>query len=109
MHNPLNLPVWAAGLASLTIVEENGNFFADAPFGRVQVRFVDTNTFGVLDHEVITDNGTVFYNPLRVVPHPLGAEIIFTIRQLEMIDEQFDSDCQAVAQDLDRLARLLEK
>ncbi|GAA1744388.1 SRPBCC family protein [Rothia terrae] len=109
VRNPFTLPLWAAGLATSTVTEDNGRYFAQAPFGRVQVRFVQTNSSGVLDHEVITENGATFYNPMRVIPHPQGSEIIFTVRQLEMSDEQFAADCRAVAADLETLAQLLER
>lgn len=47
-------------------------------------------------------------NPVRTIAHPDGAEIIFTIRQLDLSDEAFDRDAAAVGDDLDTLKCLLE-
>jgi hypothetical protein len=76
--------------------------------GQVRVRFVERNTLGVLDHDVTLPSGTVVANPLRVVPHPEGSEVIFTVRQIELTDEEFERDVALVAADLDRLAALVE-
>jgi len=69
------------------------------------VRFVPQNTFGVLDHDVTLPSGTVVTNPLRVVAHPAGSEVIFTVRQIELTDEEFARDIRMVEADLDRLAQ----
>lgn len=47
-------------------------------------------------------------NPLRVVAHPEGAEIVFTVRQLRLTDEEFERDVEAVGRDLDALKGLVE-
>lgn len=47
-------------------------------------------------------------NPVRVPVHPEGSEIVFTVRQLGMGDEQFAADAAAVGRDLDTLKQLLE-
>ena len=74
--------------------------------GRVSVRFVPRNELGVLDHEVTLSDGTVTYNPLRVVPHPEGAEVIFTLRGVD--DDEFERDAAMVAEDLARLRAVFE-
>ncbi|WP_197513056.1 hypothetical protein [Tessaracoccus coleopterorum] len=76
--------------------------------GAIRVVFVGRNPYGVLDHDVELPTGEVVYNPLRVVPHPEGAEVIFTVRRLGMSDEQFERDVAAVAADLRRLREVLE-
>ena len=76
--------------------------------GRIHVRFLPRNSLGVLDHVVTLPDGSVTYNPLRVVPHPDGAEVVFTMRQQEMADDDFERDCRMVTEDLDRLKRLAE-
>ena len=48
--NPENLPRWAAGLARSKVVKDGNGWVADAPFGRVKIRFAVQNTFGVMDH-----------------------------------------------------------
>lgn len=48
--NPENLPIWAAGLASSEVKKDGDLWVADAPFGKVKIRFAQGNTFGVMDH-----------------------------------------------------------
>lgn len=104
-----NLPRWAAGLAQADVQRDGDELLVDSPMGQVRVRFVERNALGVLDHDVTLPSGTVVANPLRVVPHPEGSEIIFTVRQIELTDEEFERDVALVAADLDRLAALVEK
>lgn len=102
-----NLTRWAAGLAQSEVVQEGQLLFVDSPMGRVQVQFVERNAFGVLDHEVTLPSGTVVTNPVRVLPHPEGAEVIFTVRQIELSDAEFARDIQMVEADLRRLEMLM--
>lgn len=106
--DPDNLPSWAAGLASSEIIRRGDVLIADSPMGQVTVRFVDRNNFGVLDHDVTLPSGTTITNPMRVLSHPEGAEIVFTVRQIDLSDEEFDRDARAVAEDLTRLKTILE-
>ena len=76
--------------------------------GTVTVRFVPRNGLGVVDHEVVLPAGDTVLNPLRVLAHPEGAEVVFTIRQLAMSDDEFDRDTQMVEKDLAQLKSLLE-
>lgn len=39
--------------------------------------------------------------------HPEGCEVIFTVRQIDLTDEEFERDCGMVAQDLERLRALV--
>lgn len=108
--DPTRLPEWAAGLATGEATIHDDEFVVESPMGRVRVRFVDRNPLGVLDHEVTLPDGTRVHNPMRVLPHPAGAEVVFSIRQLEDDDdEDFERDCAMVAADLGRLRRLLER
>ncbi len=91
--DPDNLPRWAAGLAR----------------GEVTVTFTPRNELGVLDHDVTLPSGTVVTNPLRVVAHPQGAEVVFTLRQLDVSDAGFERDAATVREDLERLRSLLER
>ena len=102
-----NLPRWAAGLAQSDVVEDGGVLVVVSPMGRVEVRFVERNAFGVLDHDVTLPSGTVVTNPVRVLSHPEGAEVVFTVRQIELNDEEFARDIGMVEADLDRLAGLV--
>jgi len=48
-------------------------------------------------------------NPVRILSHPTGSEIVFTIRQLDLTDDEFDRDTSLVEQDLERLQELVEQ
>ncbi|NKY52444.1 SRPBCC family protein [Nocardia vermiculata] len=106
--NPDNLPKWAAGLAKTEVVREGDTLFVDSPMGKVAVRFVPRNEYGVIDHDVTLPSGTIVTNPVRILAHPEGAEIVFTIRQIELTDEEFDRDTGMVEADLERLKGLVE-
>ncbi|ATD72394.1 MULTISPECIES: SRPBCC family protein [Gordonia] len=108
VSEPDNLPEWAAGLATSEVVRRGDDLVAESPMGTVTVRFVPRNTLGVVDHDVILPNGATVHNPLRVLPHPEGAEVVFTVRQLSMSDEEFDRDTLMVEEDLARLKALFE-
>lgn len=105
---PTNLPMWAAGLAQAEVKVQGEDLVVQSPMGEVRVRFVPRNDLGVLDHDVTLPSGTVVTNPLRVLAHPEGAEVLFTVRQLDLTDEEFERDCALVAQDLESLRSLLE-
>ncbi|MBF4510893.1 SRPBCC family protein [Plantibacter sp. VKM Ac-2885] len=98
-----NLPRWAAGLAQAEVVREGDSLFVESPMGRVEVRFVERNHLGVLDHDVTLPSGTVVTNPVRVLAHPEGAEVVFTVRQIELDDDAFARDVAMVEADLERL------
>ncbi|MHA7861953.1 SRPBCC family protein [Tessaracoccus sp. Y36] len=102
------LPLWAAGLAEAEVERQAGTVVVDSPMGRVEVQFVARNEYGVLDHDVTLPSGEVVHNPLRVLAHPDGAEVVFTVRQLDLSDEEFERDCQMVADDLTRLKEIVE-
>lgn len=103
-----NLPQWAAGLARAEVEVRGDELVAQSPMGEVTVRFVARNDLGVLDHDVTLPSGATVNNPMRVVAHPEGAEVLFTVRRLDLTPEQFEADCAAVAADLQTLQTLLE-
>lgn len=107
--DPEKLPLWAAGL-STGIRLESGRWYADSPMSAVEVAFTGPTGSGILDHDVTLPDGTVVHNPLRVIPNDGGSEIVFTLFQRDgMSDEEFAADALLIAQDLDRLAELLER
>ena len=108
--NPVNLPLWAEGLARSGVKQEGQAWLVEAPFGRVRIRFAESNGFGVLDHDVELDSGVIVHNPVRVLPNGNGCEFVFSLfRQPDMSDEQFFADRLAVEKDLKRLKQLLEQ
>ena len=103
-----NLPLWAAGLAQAEVEVRGDALVVQSPMVEVTVRFVPRNDLGVLDHDVTLPSGTTVTNPLRVLARPEGAEVLFTVRQIELTDEEFERDCRLVEQDLETLRSLLE-
>jgi hypothetical protein len=109
VSNPENLPKWATGLGG-SIKKVNGEWIADAPMGKVKIKFAEENKFGLLDHEVVLESGVTINNPMRVIANGKGSEVFFTlIRQPEVSDEKFAQDAQWVEKDLKILKGLLEK
>lgn len=105
---PENLPRWAAGLGE-ALEQGDGDWLIDGPLGRIRVRFAEPNDFGVLDHWVTLPDGTVCYNPLRIVANGTGSEVTFTLYRLPgTSDEAYAADAAAVARDLATLKSLLE-
>jgi hypothetical protein len=106
---PENLPRWASGLAG-AIRNVNGEWIADAPTGKVKVRFAERNELGVLDHDVILESGASVHVPLRVIPNGSGSEVILTlVRQQDVSEERFSEDARWVEKDLNSLKGLLER
>lgn len=106
--DPGNLPAWAHGLGS-GVERRGGRWTAETPAGRVEVRFVPPNAYGVADHEVELPSGEVVRVPLRVLPHGEGAEVVLTVQRLPgMTDHRLAADAATVADDLARLKRVLE-
>ncbi len=103
-----NLPRWAAGLAAGEVRRDGDDLVLDSPMGEVRVRFVGANPYGVLDHDVTTPDGTTTTNPMRVLVHPEGSEVLLTVRQLRRGDAELARDVAAVRADLERLRALLE-
>ena len=108
--DPRNLPRWASGLARSEVKRDGDEWVADAPFGKVRVKFVERNSFGVMDHDVTLESGVTVHNPMRVVPNGEGSELVFTlIRRPGVSDEQFGDDKATVGKDLKTLKELLER
>jgi hypothetical protein len=108
-RDPANLPRWASGLATSAVERTDDDaLVVDSPMGRVVVRFAPLNAFGVLDHDVELPTGGVTSNPMRVLAHPDGAEVVFTLRQGAASDEDFERDAATVAADLRALKALVE-
>ena len=106
--DPAHLPQWAAGLGG-SIEQRDGRWFADSPMGEVEVRFVDDNAYGVLDHDVTLPDGSTMTNPMRVLSDGDGCEVVFTLRRAPgTTDEAYDADAAAVRADLASLKALLE-
>jgi hypothetical protein len=109
VSNPENLPRWATGLAG-SIRKVDGEWIAEAPAGKVKVRFVKRNDLGVVDHDVTPESGATVHVPMRVLPNGSGSEVVLTVaRQPGVSDEKFAEDTRWVQRDLDTLKALLER
>lgn len=106
--NPDNLTKWASGLVQSKVIHDGELLYVESPEGRTTIRFVGRNDLGVVDHDVTLPSGVTTNNPFRVLAHPEGAEVVFTLRQLELSDTEFDRDTAMVEADLRRLKELLE-
>jgi hypothetical protein len=95
-----NLPNWASGIGdSIELVD--GEWLT--------IRFAEPNALGVLDHTVTLASGETFYNPMRVIQHGTGSEVIFTLRRSDdQSDDEFEADAATVLADLHSLKALLE-
>ena len=103
-----NLPLWAHGLGS-GVEQRDGRWTAQTAGGRIGIRFVRRNPYGVADHDVTLPSGEVVHVPLRVLPAPGGAEVVLTVqRGPGMSDEALEADAATVAADLARLKQVLE-
>jgi hypothetical protein len=107
--DPANLARWAPGLGS-SVAQEGGQWFVETPGGRLRFAFVPRNDLGVLDHYLTPDSGEVIHVPMRVIADGDGCEVVLTVRRRPgMTDDEFKADGDAVAADLARLKRELEK
>jgi len=104
-----NLPRWASGLAA-GVSEENGEWIAQSPMGRVIVSMAPRNDFRVLDHDVTLPDGRAVHNAFRVTPAGDGSVLTFVVLRLPgMTSEAFRKDVAHVARDLSALKSIMEK
>jgi hypothetical protein len=107
--DPINLSLWASGLAHQPVQHIDGHWVVESPMGRVTVRFVPLNLYGILDHDVTLPDGRTVTNPMRVLPNGDGSDIVFTVRRSDgMSDDEFATDVDTVRRDLDTLRFLME-
>ena len=108
VSNPGNLPKWATAFCR-SVRKSKGEWIVETPDGRVRIKFVAKNEFGVLDHYVSPAPGLEIVNPMRVVPNGSGSEIVFTLFQWpNMSEEKFAEDAGWVERDLRTLKKVLE-
>ncbi len=106
--NPKNLPQWAPSTVK-EIQRKDNKWIVPSPDGPVEFAFVETNSFGVLDHKVRLPSGEELYNPMRVFANGAGSEVTFTLFQHQgMSDQQFQKDAAHVLGDLQTLRQILE-
>lgn len=109
LSHPGNFTKWASGLGKL-FQGEGELWHAETPMGVMKMRFTPSNAFGIVDHTLITKEGTEMYNPMRVIQNADGCDVVFTLFQRpEMSDQDFQKDADWVKRDLIVLKDLLER
>lgn len=110
VSDPRNMRRWAAGLAEgLEEDAERGDWVGKGSDGSKRVRFAARNRFGVVDHDVTLEDGTVVHVPLRVLQSGEGSEVVLTLFRLPaMTDAQLAADRASIERDLGKLRKLLE-
>ncbi len=110
LADPMNFTRWASNPGSQIEPLDGGDWLVDLPRGRSAIRFAPRNNFGVLDYQVFKpgeDGGSV--TPVRLVANERGATLILTwFQKAGVSDEQFRSELEWIASDLNRLKTLLE-
>src|SRR4030067_3227842 len=76
--DPENLPRWVPSFCK-SVKKINDDWVVESPLGPAVFRFVEGNSFGVLDHVVRLASGVEFHNPMRVIPNGNGCEVIFAL------------------------------
>ena len=109
VRDGFNLPVWASSFCLYAGKTERG-WELETPGGRVQMSFCADNHLGVLDHNVVLENGVSIYVPMRVIKNNEGCTVIFTLLQGSNMDErELEADKIAIMADLRRLKSMLEE
>ncbi len=107
ISNPENLPQWSF---FESVKKVNDQWIAETRDGPMNIRFVDRNEFGIVDHFVTPSPDESIIVPMRIIPNGTGCEVIFTAFQQPMMSEgQFNQDLDQVQQDLETLKQLLEQ
>ncbi|TMV42656.1 SRPBCC family protein [Paenibacillus mesophilus] len=102
-------PDWATSFC-LSIREEDGKWLMQTLDGPAEIRFVERNKFGVLDHVVTPSSGPEASVSMRAIANGTGCEVLLTIFQQPAIsDEKFRNDADMVMRDLLTLKSVLER
>ena len=109
LGDPRKWPGWAPWLRSVTRLSDREWAF-DTEAGRMQLRFVEPNTLGVLDHQVTLESGVTVLNFMRVVPNHTGSELVMVLLQSSVASTaEFERDVTAVTEDFARIKRAVEQ
>lgn len=109
VRNGFNLPLWAKSFCK-SVEKGEGLWYVDTYNGRRQIRFVEDNPLGVLDHYVLRQGQKETYVPMRVLEVENGSELQFTLFHHEGIsDEEFAAQERMVIADLSSLREILDR
>ena len=74
-----------------------------------ELRYVERNPYGVLDHFVTQPDGQILHVPMRAIPNGSGTEVLVTVLQLPEVSAlHFEETAAQVQQDLHQLKEVLE-
>jgi hypothetical protein len=109
LAEPLNFTRWASNPGAQMEPLDGGDWLVDLPRGKSVIRFSPRNNFGVLDYQVFQEGQTAGPTPVRLVPNEEGATLFLVwFQRAGMSDEQFRSEVEWIASDLNRVKTLLE-
>ena len=108
LAEPLNFPRWAEGLGHGFSHVEGMTYSAQSPMGAIRILFSKPNRFGILDHTVVLPDGRAMTNPMRVLANGDASEVVFSLFQRDMTDDEMARDAGMVTRDLAALKVLLE-
>jgi hypothetical protein len=104
-----NWKTWAPWIESVERKSQR-DWTLETEAGVMMVRFVESNSLGVLDHQVTLASGITVANSLRVIPNGSGSELVMVLLQWpHMSAPDFDRDVQAVTDDFARLKAAAER
>ena len=102
---------WTAWAPWVRSVERSAGrrWRVDTDAGSMTFQFVEANSFGVLDHDVVPASGDTVRNSMRVLANGTGSELVMVLfKSPAASDEQFSRDVQAVTDDLARIKKAAE-
>ncbi|WP_259617205.1 SRPBCC family protein [Paenibacillus doosanensis] len=103
-------PDWATSFCLAVAPAADGWWEMQTPEGPMNIRFVERNDYGVLDHYVDTGRGEPVLNPMRVIANGSGAEVVFAVFQQPGVpDDSFERDVAMIRRDLETLKSVLER
>jgi hypothetical protein len=110
LADPMNFTRWASVPDSVMEPLGGNDWLVDLPSGRSVIRIMPRNAYGVFDYQVFVPGGdggpTV---PVRLIPNQTGADLSLVWFKREGVsEEQFRSEIEWAASDLQRLKTLLE-
>src|SRR5689334_2321441 len=105
VHNWKTWAPWVRGVAK----SSDRDWTIETDGGAMHLRFVESNSVGVLDHTVTLASGVSVYNSMRVSPNGGGSELVMIVLQTPpATSEEFERDVQAVRDDFARIKKVLE-
>jgi len=103
-----NWKTWAPWIQSVARSSPR-DWTLETEAGLMKVRFVEPNSFGVLDHHVTLASGFPVLNAMRVLPNGAGSELVMVLFQSPATStSEFERDVQAVTDDFARIKKAAE-